>query len=126
VFETIVPGTPGSINNRGSRRYQLWRPTIASCAATSLPTPWTPYSGDVDVDIYYFYRGFHADVDNIVKAILDELQVASVYRNDKQIRRLQVTRVDMDGTFDMTHITPQLVRQIASGTDFILIRVDEP
>lgn len=50
--------------------------------------------GDVQVTIEF--AGSQADIDAPIKATLDILQKAKVFRNDKQVRRLVVEITDRD------------------------------
>lgn len=51
-------------------------------------------SGEIGVSIIY---GGKCDLDNILKCLLDALEHAEVYADDKQIADLRVTRGDGEG-----------------------------
>jgi Holliday junction resolvase RusA-like endonuclease len=55
-----------------------------------------PYTGDIKVQIDYFYKGRAKDLDNISKGILDGIEKAEVYKNDYQVSRLYLIRHKAD------------------------------
>jgi len=75
--------------------------------------------------IAYFYEGAPADVDNIVKPILDSLKKL-VYRDDSQITDLVSRRRPLSGPFSIEVISPVLAEALNRGREFLYVRIAEP
>ena len=72
--------------------------------------------------IGYYYRGGSLDLDNILKAILDGLELV-VYTDDNLIVDLVVSKRSLD-EFARIHVSQSLARALATGADFVHIVVD--
>lgn len=98
--EVVIAGTPVSLQTKRRTSHDRWKLTVQRAAEMQVPEG-EALGGydhpDLDVALVYFHRGpMDGDLDNIVKPILDGL-TGPVWGDDRQIARLVVRRVRLDG-----------------------------
>lgn len=122
-FEFIVEGPPVSPQTRRRQdRLPRWRTTVRAAAAGRWSAGDPPADHDISVEITHFFEGAPADVDNIVKPILDAIKDL-VYRDDAQITDLVSRRRPLEGPYTADPIFPVLAEGISLGREFLHIRV---
>jgi crossover junction endodeoxyribonuclease RusA len=123
AFEFLVPKRPVSLQAKSRKHLQAWKAFVRGEAEKVWPAAVAPmYSPRVRITIVYLCEGRPADVDNIVKPILDAL-VGLVIMDD-----LQVTDIDSHRRFlvelsDAASLPPLLQRGIASNRECVYVRV---
>jgi len=89
------------------------------------PAGVVPLDQELCLTIAYFYEGAPADVDNIVKPIVDAIK-GLVYRDDVQITDLISRRRPMAGPFRIEVVSPVLAEALDRGREFLYIRITDP
>lgn len=112
-----VPPCPPEASKIGGRRV-----AIAAGAAAGANAPVTE---DVDVRITYFFVGGAADVDNIVKPILDGM-CRVVHDDDSGVIDVRSGKRNLDGSFRVKGMSQPLADGFVSGSDFVHVRVVFP
>lgn len=79
---------------------------------------------EIGLTITYFYEGAPADVDNIVKPILDSMQTL-IYRDDVQITDLISRRRPLKGPFRIEELSPVLAAALDRGEEFLHVRITD-
>jgi len=65
------------------------------------------HDGDVKVKGYVYFENRRRDLDNVLKPLLDALADGVAYRNDRQVRHIDiVARIDRDNPRVEIEITP--------------------
>jgi crossover junction endodeoxyribonuclease RusA len=122
-FEFIVEGPPVSQQTRRRQdRLPPWRAGVRAAAATRWSSSIPPVDQEISVEITHFFEGAPADVDNIVKPILDALK-GLVYRDDRQITDLVSRRRSLEGPYTATSVSATLAEGISLRREFLHIRV---
>jgi crossover junction endodeoxyribonuclease RusA len=99
--EFVVQGTPLSLQSRNAATRDEWKLRITTAGDLVLPAPHFASQKRVAVTIYYLpAEEIQADLDNILKPILDALQ-GSVLVNDRQVDRIVVQRFELESTPDL-------------------------
>jgi crossover junction endodeoxyribonuclease RusA len=124
-FELTIEGPPVSQQTRRRERLHSWRATVRTVAEGLWPAGSAPLDQELSLMIAYFYEGAPADVDNIVKPILDSLKKL-VYRDDSQITDLVSRRRPLSGPFSIEVISPVLAEALNRGREFLYVRIAEP
>src|SRR5438552_8258529 len=122
-LEFVVLGPP--ISNQqstpnGKANLAAWRATVAGAALLQWANP--PLTGDLKAIIINFFAGNKpsVDVDNMSKAILDEMQNI-VYGDDRQIVQAEITHVKIGAAFAILGVRPIIVNSIQSGNQFVYV-----
>lgn len=87
---------------------------------TYLPQKFEIVTGDLMLQITYFYDEVSLDADNIVKPIQDAL-IDLVYVDDGQITDVLVRKRKLLGSFSNLKMTPILAEGFAKGQQFLHI-----
>jgi len=97
-FRIWVPGRPLAVGSGSRSRY---RQSIADAARAAVPAPTS--SRRVDIEVWFVARKLRrrADVDNVLKVILDALK-GIVYEDDAQVRSVRVVALPLDDA----HVLP--------------------
>ena len=98
AFRIWIPGVPKSFQSKGSKNAYVAKIRKAAKAVVPRPTK----SPRVDIEIFFVSkRTMRADVDNVIKPILDAL-VGIVYDDDKQVRSVRAVAIPSDDAFRMS------------------------
>jgi hypothetical protein len=76
----------------------------------------------ITVEITHFFEGAPADVDNIVKPILDALK-GFLYADDQQVTDLVSRRRPLGGPYVVDPVSEVLAQGIGSNREFLHIRI---
>ncbi len=120
LFEFLIPRRPLSIQAKHKNR-QRWQQFIRAEAAKS----WTGTAlstGDVHLTLVYLFDTDPADIDNIIKPILDAL-IGLVYPDDAFITDIEAHKRPLVGTFDLTRCPSELLKGIAGGKECVYVRI---
>jgi Holliday junction resolvase RusA-like endonuclease len=99
-FEFVIEGPAVSLRAKRSKakRYQKWIKKVRAAAREQWPESLAPSdSQNITVALVNYYTLAPPDVDNIIKPILDGLEMV-VYANDQQVHRV------ISEKFDLTNI----------------------
>jgi crossover junction endodeoxyribonuclease RusA len=118
LFEFTLAGPPTSQQTRRRDRLTVWRERVARAAAEKWADGRPPVASPITLTIHYFFEGQPADVDNIVKPILDALK-GSVVADDGLVTDLIVQRRPLQGPYLSPSTSPALAEGIASGHEFL-------
>lgn len=127
VLSVVVWGTPRSFQARGSKK-AAWQEKVRAAAWTAIGEADRIEQVDVRVVIVYFYaESCEADIDNIVKPILDAMN-GIAFGNDNQVVQVLVRRTPLDG-LTLTASEPTLTSAVeqaqAMGQDFIYVHISD-
>jgi Holliday junction resolvase RusA-like endonuclease len=101
AFRIWIPGVPKSLQSKGSKEDYVQK--IREAAKSVVPRP--TKSPRVDIEIFFISkRTMRADVDNVIKPILDAL-IGVVYMDDKQVRSVRAVAIPTD---DAVHLTGRM------------------
>jgi hypothetical protein len=84
-----------------------------------------PLEEEVSVTIVHFYRIGAADVDNIVKPILDAMS-GVVYVDDRQVVQVTARKSDLTAGIAIRNATPELADAVDQGVDFVYVQIAGP
>jgi crossover junction endodeoxyribonuclease RusA len=122
-FEFIVEGPPVSQQTRRRQdRLPPWRATVRTAASAGWGDAVPPVEERINVEITHFFEGAPADVDNIVKPILDSMKEL-IYKDDRQITDLVSRRRPLEGPYTADPVSAVLAQGISLGREFLHIRV---
>jgi hypothetical protein len=121
-FEFLVPGQPLSLQTKSRRHLQLWKALVRAEAGKVWPAAVAPMSSvRVRITIVHLYTGRPADVDNIIKPIVDAL-VGLVIKDDLQVIDVDSHRRPLAAPHPAN--LPALLEQgIASKREFVYVRL---
>lgn len=120
LVEFLIQGPPVSHQTRRRQRVRGYIEEVRVRAALAYTDP-QPYDGMVRVEITYFYDARAGDVDNIAKPILDGLK-GCVLADDSQVMDVVASKRPI-ATYRFVEPTPELLRLLAAGREFVRIRV---
>lgn len=122
-LEFTVSGIPISPRARSVGR---WQSRVVECARIGLPEDWMAIGIPITVVIVYFHRRPAAgiDVDNMSKPVLDALE-GVVIVDDRQVEQLTARKTQLHEELSIQNVTPTLATALESGTDFVLIRIED-
>lgn len=119
VFRIWVPGIPKSFGSKGAKS-KYYRQRIQEATRTQVPYPIE--SGRIDIEIFFVSpRSIRADVDNIIKPILDALEDI-VYFDDNQVRSIRAVAIPPED-FVSFHDTDTAVTDRLYKADEFLIDI---
>lgn len=118
----VVKGRPVSINASNAAKLR-WKQRVASLAAAVFPGPLP--DDDLRIVITFYYNMLpDFDTDNISKPICDCLE-GIAYRNDNQLMERMARRRDINGSFHIKGVPPDVAVSIAEGEDFVAITLEK-
>lgn len=123
-FEFVVVGTPISQQAKSSTKAG-WRATVAAAARAEWPGGTLPLTSPLKMTIVYYYDGVALDTDNMIKPIQDAL-VGVVYQDDAQLTDVTACKRDLNGSYRVRGLSPQLAKGFSSDRDFVHIRLEAP
>lgn len=124
-FEFFIEGPPVSLQTRNRQRLRAWKARVQQAAEAIWPYGTPPVQDEVTVRITYFYEGEPPDVNNIIKPIQDAL-IGVAYLDDTQVSDTSSRKSKIDGAFRVMGVSPDLAVRLATGIDFVWIRVLPP
>jgi crossover junction endodeoxyribonuclease RusA len=119
MIEFVVVGTPLS-QQASPPRKAAWKLKVAAEAASASTFG---YICPLRVTLAYFCPVLGVDIDNIVKPILDAMR-GILYEDDRLIMQVHCVAVELAEAARITRVTPAIATGLASGGDFVLVRVD--
>ena len=122
-FEFVVDGPPVSQQTRRRQeRLPPLRAAIRAAAGGRWPQETSPVEVSVSVEITHFYEGAPADVDNIIKPILDGIK-GFVYADDALVTDVVSRRRPLAGPYTVAPMSSVLADGLAGNREFLHIRV---
>lgn len=113
-FEFIVYGTPVSFQAKRVETRENWKAIVREAAEARLPKPHFVSGERMAVTLMYFMAlKADADIDNIIKLILDAC-CKLIYLDDLQVDRLFVQRFEPGQKFEFL-IPSEILARAASG-----------
>lgn len=107
VARIWVRGRPRAASSRGARPTGPYRKSIADTARAAVPKPIA--SQRISIEVWFSAaRGARADVDNVLKPILDSLK-GVVFNDDRQVRSVKVIVLPNDDAYRITDWTSETV-----------------
>lgn len=127
MLEFVVLGTPSTAQTgrlRAKRR-AAWKERVAAAAREGWRRPPLELGAEASVVIVYFHIDrVAADVDSIIKPILDAL-TGIVYMDDKQVAQVTARRTLLGDFRVVASQKAEVVGGLATGNDFVWIAVRE-
>lgn len=120
--EFVISGTPLSLQSSSDSR-QHWKNLIKEASYAGLPEQHILYDGGVSVSILHFpAAAMVADIDNIVKPILDAFS-RHIYSDDRQVVRVLAQKIEVDQPVSYENPSDKLVAALRSERPFTYIRI---
>lgn len=116
VFRIWIPGIPKSSQSKGSKiKYkQIIQET------TKKQVPYPIRSERIDIEIFFVaLRTMRADVDNIIKPILDALNNI-VYFDDNQVRSIRAVAIPADDIMSFHNTNSATLDRLYKGNEFLI------
>lgn len=127
-IEFVVPGPPISNQQRtqsGKTNLVSWKGVIAGAAGSLWGTK-PILTEELKTAIINFYDEYKptADVDNMSKPILDQLQDV-VYEDDRQICQAEFSHVSIGSRFVIVGRSKMVLDAIHAGSPFVFVRIED-
>jgi Holliday junction resolvase RusA-like endonuclease len=123
-FEFVIPSRPVSAQARRAKRRGDWQNDVRNWAAAAWSAEHTLATGNVAVELVYFYLEAAIDIDNFAKPILDAL-IGLAYEDDATVTDLVIRRRSLQETMELANVTPVLAQAIDSGDEFVYVRIED-
>jgi crossover junction endodeoxyribonuclease RusA len=121
LFEILIPRRPVSIQVRDRQSLQVWKDFIYGRARNEWTG--TPYQDPgLRVTLVYLCNDTPADIDNIIKPILDAL-IGIVYADDSLISDVDSHRRYISQSIDVKNLPPLLIQGIEMEQECVYLRV---
>ena len=124
-FEFIIKGIPISFQSKKPKKILKWKNKVRDAAKLSWKPFLPPFTGELEMEIFYFFNGDPPDVDNIIKPIQDALEKL-VYDDDKRIVSVKSKKIRIGGSYQLSGISPDVVKSIIEGDDFVYVIIRVP
>lgn len=121
-FDFVIPRRPVSVQTRIRANLQIWIDFVRNEARVYAAGDAPLAEMDLAVSLVYVSKEDPADIDNIIKPILDGL-VSVVYEDDSQILHVQSSLLDISADVDITDFPMFLQAAVADGEDAVYVRV---
>ncbi len=121
MIEIVVKGRPVSYNNENPKRKQRWKEKVATEAKKVCSSP----SNDWNLigTVTFFYKAMPDwDTNNMDKLIWDALENVAYY-DDKQLTDRHAHKRDINGSYDLKGVCPELAGAITDRQDFVYVRI---
>lgn len=116
VFRIWVPGIPKSSQSKGAKTKYVQ----VIQKATKEQVPYPVRSGRIDIEIFFVALStMRADVDNIIKPILDAL-VNIVFFDDKQVRSVRAVAIPPDDIMSFHDANIEAMDRLYEGKEFMI------
>jgi hypothetical protein len=124
-LEFVVVGIPVSNQSTNKTNLAAWRATVKAEAQKVWANP--PLLGELKAVIINFFDTTKPplDLDNMSKPILDTMQKL-VYKNDRQIRQVEITHVKINAAFQFVGASKIIVTSVQAGNQFVYVRIEDP
>lgn len=122
IFEFVIPQRPVSLQVKNRANLQRFKAFVNAEAAKTWPADIAPLSKNLRVTLIYLAAEDAADVDNIIKPILDAL-VGWVYSDDDCVCDVDCHRRYLSEPIDVTDLPPLLQAAVARPEEFVYVRV---
>ena len=127
-LDFVVLGPP--ISNQqstpaGRRNLVDWRATVAAAATLRWPNPILLIDLKAVIINFYATNKPSVDVDNMSKPILDTMEKL-VYKNDRQIRQVEITHAELGGLYQIAGVSSILVTALRANQEFVYVRIEDP
>ncbi|MBD2183285.1 RusA family crossover junction endodeoxyribonuclease [Planktothrix sp. FACHB-1355] len=122
-FEFIVTGSPVSLQTNNRTLLQNWKAKVRQAALDRLPVGASPIITPVRVIIAHYYKRQPPDIDNIIKPIIDGLNLV-VYADDKQVTDLIVKRRNLKSLVNVQTIPAIIAQAFANDEPFVYVKID--
>jgi crossover junction endodeoxyribonuclease RusA len=121
-LEFVVFGTPKSLG-ASSRSREIWKNEIRNASRSVLPEGHWATTAPIAITLFYFpTEAKTADIDNIVKPILDALN-RHIYIDDRQVERILVQIFESDSLLAFGKPSRRLREAIAVARPKLNIRI---
>ena len=122
-LESIVYGTPVSLQAKRPQAREAWKQRIKEASYNALPEGHFATNLPVAVTIFYFPdKEMQGDIDNIVKPILDAFS-KHIYDDDRRVERVWVQKFEPDRIFQFAGPSKVLVAALDCEKPAVFIRV---
>lgn len=118
-----LDGPPVSLQASGQSR-AVWKSRVRAAATSQLPAGLSPSTNPIRMTVTYYHAGEAPDVDNVLKPIQDALN-GLIYVDDGQIQDTRSRRRDINGSFRVRSMPPELATAFVHGTEFVHILIEE-
>lgn len=116
VFRIWIPGIPKSSQSKGAKTKYIQLIKEATKEQVSYPVK----SGRIDIEIFFVaLHTMRADVDNIIKPILDAL-VNIVYFDDKQVRSIRAVAIPPDDIMSFHNADSKALKRLYKAEEFMI------
>ena len=118
----VIKGRPISVQASAASR-AAWRGRVAAAAGPKCPAPVN--HNNLRIKITFYYNTLpDFDTDNMSKPICDAL-IGIAYDDDNRLSERTARRKDINGSYRIRGINPELAVAIAEGDDFVFIEIEE-
>jgi Holliday junction resolvase RusA-like endonuclease len=126
-IEFVVDGTPVSAQAVRRQSVHEWKARLVEASKGSLPAPHFASEGPISVTLFFFPASeLAADIDNLVKPILDAFK-QHIYVDDFQVERLLVQKFEPDRMFEFRTPSATLEDAISRPKPTLYVRLsDDP
>ena len=124
IFEFLIPQRPVSLQTKNRKNLQAWKAFVNNEAAKTWPVNALPFVGDLRVTLVYLAAHDAADVDNIIKPIVNAL-VGMVYQDDFAVCDVDCHRRFLSDPIDMTDLPLLLQAGVVIAHECIYVRVSD-
>lgn len=116
VFRLWIPGRPQSFQKSG--KLSNYRDRIRQIAAEAIPRPTT--SKRIDIELWFSAAHIdRADVDNILKPVLDAL-IGVAYGDDRQVRSVRAVAIDPNDVVTLGPGEAGILERLGTGEEFLV------
>jgi len=118
IFRIWIPGIPKSFQSKGKGSKTKYTQVIQEATREQVPYP--VRSGWVDIEIFFVaLRTMRADVDNVIKPILDAF-IDIVYFNDNQVRSIRAVAISPDEIISFHNADSKAMKRLYKGNEFLI------
>ena len=118
IFRIWVPCIPKSSQSKDKGSKANYLQEIKD--ATKKQVPYPVKSGRIDIEIFFVaLRTMRADVDNIIKPILDAL-IDIVYFDDNQVRSVRAVAISPDELNSFHNADSRALKRLFNSNEFLI------
>lgn len=120
LFEFVIPQRPVSLQ-ASTKGLGKWKTFVTTEARKYWSSPPVKTIG-LELMLVYLSDVAPPDIDNIIKPIQDAMN-GLVYDDDFQITDVHAHRRTVCGAYDITNLSPELIRAIDLGRECVYVRI---